>query len=41
MGTLALINHGHKREDLVSWAQYNRELLSKLGLIPGTAMWQP
>ncbi len=41
MGTLALIGHGHKMADLASWAQFNREPLSKLGLIPGAAMWQP
>lgn len=33
MKTLALIAHDHKKVDLVSWAQFNRETLSKFKLI--------
>jgi methylglyoxal synthase len=33
MQTLALIAHDHKKVDLVSWAQFNRETLSKFNLI--------
>ena len=33
MKTLALIAHDHKEVDLVSWAQFNRELLSTFRLV--------
>jgi methylglyoxal synthase len=33
MMTLALIAHDHKKVDLVSWAQFNREMLSGFKLI--------
>ena len=33
MKTLALIAHDHQKVDLVSWAQFNRELLSKFRLV--------
>jgi len=36
MKTVALIAHDHKKVDLVSWAQFNRDLLSTFRLV-GTA----
>jgi methylglyoxal synthase len=36
MKTIALIAHDHKKVDLVSWAQFNREMLTQFSLV-GTA----
>lgn len=33
MKTIALIAHDHKKVDLVSWAQFNREMLTQFDLV--------